>query len=64
MASETVTGSLIFTHAIPALFGFLSIILICIGIMDRKQIYTFAGIGLFFAAVFLPFLILPVLLGI
>jgi len=64
MASEAFTGSLIFTHVIPAIFGFFGIILICNGIMDRKQNYTYAGIALFFAAGLLPFVILPLAFGI
>ncbi len=60
----TVSGTLIFSHVIPAIFGFLSILLIISGIMDNKMEYTLGGIGLFFAAALLPFVILPLLLGI
>ncbi|MGZ7120042.1 MAG: hypothetical protein ACXVH2_10040 [Methanobacterium sp.] len=57
-------GFLIYSHIIPAVFGFLSILLIANGIMDRKMEYTIGGVVLFFAAGLLPFLILPYILGI
>ncbi|MGZ7044481.1 MAG: hypothetical protein ACXVHO_09890 [Methanobacterium sp.] len=57
-------GFLIYSHIIPAVFGFLSILLIANGIMDRKREYAIGGVVLFLAAGLLPFLILPYVLGI
>jgi hypothetical protein len=55
-------GTLIFSHIIPAVLGFFSIILICNGIMDRKNNYTIIGVAMFFAAGLIPFIILPLVL--
>ncbi|MCK9152043.1 hypothetical protein [Methanobacterium alcaliphilum] len=63
MVVETFTGSLIYSHIAPAIVGFLGILFICIGIMDRKQNYTIIGVIMFFAAGLLPFLILPAIIG-
>ena len=57
-------GTLILSLYFPAIFGFLGVLLIISGIMDNKLEYTLGGIGLFFAAGILPFVILPLLLGI
>jgi len=54
---------ILFSHIIPPIMAVISILLICIGIMDRKNQYTLIGVVLFFAAGILPFLILPFLLG-
>jgi hypothetical protein len=64
MADAPVSGFLIYSHVLPAILGFLGIILIANGIMDRKTQYTIGGVALFFAAAILPFLILPFMLGI
>lgn len=53
---------ILFSHIIPPIMAIISILLICIGIMDRKNQYTLIGVVLFFAAGILPFLILPFLL--
>lgn len=53
---------ILFSHIIPPIMAVISILLICIGIMDRKNQYTLIGAVLFFAAGILPFLILPFLL--
>ncbi|MEN4007387.1 MAG: hypothetical protein PQ964_08550 [Methanobacteriaceae archaeon] len=63
MADIPVSGFLIYSHVLPGIIGFLSILLIANGIMDRKAHYTIGGIVLFFAAGILPFLILPFILG-
>jgi hypothetical protein len=64
MADSTIiAGSLIYSHIIPPLMGFIGVILICSGIMDRKTKYTIAGVALFMLAGLLPFLILPLVLG-
>jgi len=64
MVQEVLTGSLIYSHILPAFLGFISIIFLCTGIMDGNKNYTILGIVLFFAAGLLPFIILPVILGI
>lgn len=63
MVAETFTGSLIYSHIAPGILGFIGILLICSGIMDRKQNYTIIGVVLFFAAGILPFIILPLIIG-
>jgi len=55
---------LIFSHILPAVMGFFAVLLIASGIMDKKKEYMLGGVGLFFAAGILPFLILPFILGI
>jgi len=64
MDEPTFNGFLIYSHILPALFGFLSIIFIANGIMDKKMYYTIGGVALFLLAGLLPFLILPYVLGI
>jgi hypothetical protein len=59
MVQEVFTGTLIYSHLIPAVLGFFSLIFICNGIMDRERNYTIIGVLLFFAAGLLPFIILP-----
>jgi hypothetical protein len=57
------SSAILFSHIIPPIMAVISILLICSGIMDRKNQYTIAGVVLFFAAGIIPFLILPFLLG-
>ncbi|KUK00619.1 MAG: hypothetical protein XD44_1311 [Methanobacteriaceae archaeon 41_258] len=64
MVMETLTGSIFYSHVMPAILGFLSIILICDGIMDENKKKTLAGIILFFGAGLLPFVILRTILGV
>jgi hypothetical protein len=54
---------LVFSHIIPPVMGFFAVLLIASGIMDKKKEYTFLGVGLFFVAGILPFVILPFILG-
>ncbi len=56
------TGTTIFSHIIPVMFGFFGIILISTGIMDDKKISFGAGITLFVVGCILPFLVLNALL--
>jgi hypothetical protein len=63
MADTVIFGSLLYSHIIPPILAFISVILLCSGIMDGKRNYAIAGVVLFFAAGLLPFLILPVILG-
>lgn len=63
MDTPMFNGFLIYSHILPAIFGFLAILLIANGIMDRKMQYTIGGVILFFAAGILPFLILPMVVG-
>jgi len=53
---------IIFSHIIPPIMAVISILLIIMGIMDKKNQYTLIGIVLFLVAGILPFLILPALL--
>lgn len=52
------TGTTIFSHIIPIIFGFFGIILISSGIMDEKKASLASGIILFILGCILPFLIL------
>ena len=54
---------IIFSHIIPPIMAIISILLLIIGIMDKKTQYTIIGVVLFMLAGILPFLILPFLLG-
>jgi ABC-type glycerol-3-phosphate transport system permease component len=56
-------SAILFSHIIPPIMAVISVILICTGIMDKKNIYTLMGIILFFAAGIIPFLILPYMLN-
>ncbi|MGL4669792.1 MAG: hypothetical protein ACRCVG_04260 [Methanobacteriaceae archaeon] len=62
--ADTFTGSIIFTHILPGVLGFIGIILVANGIMDNNEKMTLIGVGLFALAVFLPFIILPLAFGI
>jgi hypothetical protein len=55
--------SIIFSHILPPLAGFVGIILLCSGIMDNNRNFTIIGALTFLAAGLLPFLILPVIIG-
>ncbi|MCL2688102.1 MAG: hypothetical protein FWE58_06160 [Methanobrevibacter sp.] len=56
------TGTLIFSHILPAVLGFFGIILLIAGIMDDEREVTFMGIGLFIIACISPFIILNLIL--
>jgi tellurite resistance protein TehA-like permease len=59
MAIET----LLYSHILPPIAGFIGVILICSGIMDDNRNYTIMGVVCFLAAGLLPFIILPFVLG-
>ncbi|MGZ7068968.1 MAG: hypothetical protein ACXVHT_11745 [Methanobacterium sp.] len=61
--SSLVTSSLIFSHIIPPILAFISIMLIAAGIMDKSNRYTIVGVCLFLFAGLSPFVILPFILG-
>ena len=63
MTNVLASAYLIFSHILPAIMGFFAVLLIASGIMDKKREYMLGGVGLFFAAGILPFLILPFILG-
>jgi uncharacterized protein YtpQ (UPF0354 family) len=54
---------ILYSHIIPPIVAFISVLLICSGIMDRKTPYTILGVLLFFAGGLLPFVVLPFVLG-
>jgi hypothetical protein len=62
--TQFITGTLIYSHIIPALLGFLGVVFICSGIMDDKPTHAILGVILFFAAGVIPFLILTLVLGV
>ena len=49
---------IIFSHILPLIIGFLSILLIINGIMDEEKHITAIGIALFLLAAIGPFLVL------
>jgi len=63
LADAISSGYLIYAYIIPPIFGFFAVLLIASGVMDKKLEYTIGGVGLFFAAGILPFLVLPFVLG-
>ncbi|OEC87437.1 MULTISPECIES: hypothetical protein [Methanobacterium] len=63
MTNALASAYLIFSHILPPIMGFFAVLLIASGIMDKKKEYTFLGVGLFFVAGILPFVILPFILG-
>ena len=50
---------IIFSHILPLIFGFFSILLMINGIMDEQKYITALGIILFLVASLGPFLVLP-----
>ena len=50
---------IIFSHILPLIIGFFSILLMINGIMDEEKIITALGIILFLVAAIGPFLVLP-----
>ena len=50
---------IIFSHILPLILGFLSILLMINGIMDEQKPITALGIVLFLVAAIGPFLVLP-----
>jgi len=61
---STFSGFLIYSHIIPVIMGFFSIIVLANGIMDKRLEYTIGGVALFFFAAIFPFITLPYVLGI
>jgi hypothetical protein len=57
------TGILIFSHIIPIILGFLGVLSIISGVMDRKKVLTAIGTILIFIAGIIPFIILPLIIG-
>jgi predicted membrane channel-forming protein YqfA (hemolysin III family) len=56
------TGSLIFSHILPVILGFIAVVLMISGIMDNNNESTKIGIVLFIIAAIMPFLILGILI--
>ena len=53
---------IIFSHILPLIIGFFSILLIINGIMDEQKHISILGIILFLVASIVPFLVLPLIL--
>lgn len=53
---------IIFSHILPLILGFFSILLIIDGIMDEQRYISIIGIVMFLIAAIAPFLVLPMLL--
>ena len=53
---------IIFSHILPLILGFFSILLIINGIMDEQKHITALGIGLFLLASIAPFFVLRLFL--
>lgn len=56
------TVFIIFSHVIPVILGFLSILLVASGIMDNQKVLTIGGVILFMIAGLSPFVILPAMI--
>ena len=52
---------IIFSHVLPLIFGFFSILLMINGIMDDQKFIAAIGIVLFLVAALSPFLVLPLM---
>ncbi|MGB9978301.1 hypothetical protein [Methanobacterium sp.] len=63
MTNALASSYLIFSHILPPIMGFFAVLLIASGIMDKKREYMFLGLGIFFIAGLLPFIVLPFVLG-
>lgn len=53
---------IIFSHILPLIIGFFSILLIINGMMDEQKHISILGIILFLVASISPFLVLPLVL--
>lgn len=62
--TDTFIGSILFTHILPAIMGFVGIIFLANGIMDSDDKIAIIGAVLFALAIFLPFIILPIAFGV
>ncbi len=58
------SGIILFSHVIPLILGFFSILLIINGIMDDNKPIGILGIAIFLIAAFAPFVFLPLYLAI
>lgn len=52
------TGTLIFSHIIPPILGFLGVLLVISGIMDDERNIAIIGVVIFVIAAISPFFIL------
>ncbi|MBE6497198.1 MAG: hypothetical protein E7Z81_02785 [Methanobrevibacter sp.] len=57
----SIVGTTIFSHILPVVFGFFSIILIISGALDEDKPKLGLGIALFIIACIFPYLVLSVL---
>jgi hypothetical protein len=57
----SIVGTTIFSHILPVVFGFFSIILIISGALDEDKPKLGLGIALFVIACIFPYLVLSVL---
>jgi len=62
MLTTVFTGSLIFSHILPVILGFVGTILMISGVMDDDNQSTKIGIVLFIIATVMPFLMLSIFL--
>ena len=62
MPTDVFTGTLIFSHILPVILGFIGVILMITGIMDNNNQLAKRGIILFIIAAVTPFLILSILI--
>ena len=62
MPTNVFTGTLIFSHILPVILGFIGVILMITGTMDNNKQLAKIGIALFIIAATIPFLILGILI--
>jgi len=56
------TGTLLFSHILPAVLGFFGVMIFIAGVMDEEQQVTLVGIGIFVLGCILPFIVLNLIL--
>lgn len=57
-----IVGTTIFSHIIPVILGFFSILLIISGSLDEDQVKLGLGVTIFIIACIFPYVILSVLI--
>ncbi|MDR3223600.1 MAG: hypothetical protein LBT66_07730 [Methanobrevibacter sp.] len=57
-----VNVTMVFSHILPSILGFIGFLLMINGIMDKHKNITIAGVGIFVIAAFIPFIVIPFLL--
>jgi hypothetical protein len=54
--------TIVFSHIIPAILGFLAILCLINGMFDKNRYIIIIGVGMFVLAAIIPFIIIPFLI--